>query len=93
MQIYICTCVCHAHLGVGRGDTQTGYESVQRWPLQDIRLLRVVCARINRPFITPSTCIAHTVAILLPDFWALPNLLDHPVECHTPYKIGNSHIV
>ena len=45
--------------------------SATRWPLQDIVSLLVDCARVNRPFIFRPACIAHSVAILLHDYWAI----------------------
>jgi len=44
------------------------------WPLQDIRSLRVVCARSNVLSLPPPTCIAHNVAIRLHDYWAIYDL-------------------
>ena len=64
------------------------------WPLQDILVLWVVCAWINRPLILPAR--PHC-----PHCWStVPRLLgsirpplDLPFVCHTPYNIGNTNIV
>jgi len=64
------------------------------WPLQDILLLRVVCARINRPIIPPAhlhcphccNAIAQLLGNIRPP-------LDLPCVCHTPFNIGNNNIV
>jgi len=45
------------------------------WPLQDIRLLRGYCARINHPSIPPPTCMAHPGAILLHDYFTVEDSL------------------
>jgi len=40
------------------------------------------------------SCIAHTVALLLHDYWAIYDPpLDLPFVCHAPYQIGNNNIV
>jgi len=41
------------------------------WPLQDIRSLQSFLALVNHPFIVPSICIAHTIAILVHDECAI----------------------
>jgi len=73
---------------------ETKWGWLELWPLQDIVLLRGVCARINHP------CIAHshlycphycnTIARLLRN---IRRLSDPPCVCHTPYNIGNGNIV
>jgi len=41
--------------GAGRRrDPMAVLGAYTHWPLQDIRSLRVVCARINRPYIPPT---------------------------------------
>jgi len=64
------------------------------WPSQDIRSLHKFLALVNHPFIAPSICIAHTIAVLLHDSCAI---YDPPPDfscvCHTPYNIGNGNIV
>jgi len=66
------------------------------WPLEDIILLLVVCARINRSFILPVRLhfphCCNTIARLLGNINIRP-ALDLPFVCHTPYNIGNKHIV
>ena len=42
----------------------------------------------------PPPCISHTVATLMPDYWAVyepPS--DLPCVCYTPYNIGNNNSV
>jgi len=64
------------------------------WPLQDIRLLRGCCARINHPCIPPPICIAHPGAILLHDYWTvLDSPPDLPLVCNTLYNIDKNNIV
>jgi len=41
------------------------------WRLQDIVLLRGLCARINHPVSAPPTRIAHTIALLFYDYYAI----------------------
>ena len=48
------------------------------WPLQDIRSLQSFLALVNPPGIAPPACIAHTIAILLHDFWAIYDLPSRP---------------
>ena len=64
------------------------------WPLQDIVLLLVVCARVNRPFILPARLHCphwcNTFARLLGN---IRPALDLPLICHTPYNIGTNNIV
>jgi len=60
------------------------------WPLQDIRLLIVVCARIHHPVILPA-CLhcphcCNTIARLLGNIW--PPSTSFWI-CHTPCIIGN----
>jgi len=62
---------------------------VSIWPLQDIRLLRVVCARINRPCIPP----AHLKRRYLHTYWAYTTPLDLPLVCLTPYNMVYNNIV
>jgi len=63
-------------------------------PLQEVLLLAVVCARINRPFIPPAhlhcTHCCDTIARLL---GKKRPPLDLPVVCHTQYTIGDNNIV
>ena len=59
------------------------------WPLQDILLRVVVCARTNRPFILASRLIAHTVAILLHGYWAI----DNPPSTSLLYAIHLTRLV
>ena len=68
--------------------------SCEPWPLQDIILLRVVCARINCRFILPARlhCLhcCNTIAQLL---GSIRPPLDLLRVCHTPYNIGGNNIV
>ena len=55
MCVYVCMYACmhviiHAHAAA----THTPHARPATWPLQDILVLRVVCARINCPFILPA---------------------------------------
>ena len=54
---------------------------LRHWPLQDILLVQVVRARTNCPFILPARLIAHTVAMLLHDYWAIHALPPRPPFC------------
>jgi len=64
------------------------------WPLQDIVLLRIFCARINHSFIAhshlhcPHYCNA--IARLLRNIRS-PH--DPPFVCHAHYHIGNGNLV
>jgi len=64
------------------------------WPLHDIVLLLVVCARVNRLFILPARLhrphCCNTIARLLGH---IRPPLDPPWVCHTPYNIGHYNIV
>jgi len=64
------------------------------WPLQDIVLLLVVCARVNHHYILPARLhcphCCNTIARLLGN---IRPPLDLPLVCHTPYNIGNNNIV
>jgi len=67
---------------------------VNAWPSEDIVLLLVVCARINRPFILPARLHCPHVAIPLHGYWAIYDPPPDPrCVCHTPYNIGNGNIV
>jgi len=57
----------------------------QLGPLQEILLLRGLCARINPPFIAPSTCTGHTIAILWLDYCAIDTPPPRPPFCKPFY--------
>jgi len=58
---------CKSQTVADRGRTMR----LANWSLQDILLLLVVCARINRPFILPARLHCRTVSTLLHDYWAI----------------------
>jgi len=64
------------------------------WPLQNIVLLLVACARVNRPVILPARLHCphwcNTIARLSGN---IRPPLGLPLVCHTPYQIGNTNIV
>ena len=66
----------------------------RHWPIQDMRLLVCVCARINHPLDAPAHShyphYCNTSARLLRNVWHPP---DPPFLCHTSYNIGNANIV
>ena len=61
------------------------------WPLQDILLLRVVCAKINHPVMPPTQLpcphCCNAIARLLD---TIRPSLDLPFVCQTPYNIGKT---
>ena len=62
--------------------------------LQDIIVLKVVCARINRPFILPARLHCPQCYSTIARLWGnIRPPLDLPFVCHTPYNIGNNNIV
>jgi len=67
---------------------------VSAWPLQDVLLLLVVCARINRPFILPAHLhcphCRNTIARLLGN---IRPPLDLPFVCHTLFNIDHNDIL
>jgi len=64
------------------------------WPIQDIRSLVFVCARVNHPFITPAHLhyphYCNTIARLVRNTRPPPDPL---WLCHTPYHICNYNIM
>jgi len=64
------------------------------WPLQDILLLRVVCARTNHPLI-PSAHLhcPHCYSTIARLEGHIRPPLDLPFVCHTPSNIGSHNIV
>jgi len=66
------------------------------WPTHDILSLVFVCARINRPFVTPAhshyTDYCNTIGRLLRHIYTPPPP-DSTSLCHTPYNIGHDKIV
>jgi len=90
---------CRASPPIQKGGGAVGRRSKQAaqhmgWPLQDILLLVVVCARINHPFILPARVhcphCCNTIARLL---GYIRPALDFPFVCHKPYNINNNNIV
>jgi len=57
------------------------------WPLQGIRSIESFRALVHHPFIAPSICIAHTMAMLLHDSCAMYD--PHP----TPLVYAIHHII
>jgi len=57
---------CKERMQPHRDYDNTQQDRLMAWPLQDIRSLEsVVLAVAHHPFIAPSICIAHTIAMLL----------------------------
>ena len=93
--IYVCMYVCMYVYYIYIYISLRALEKVKAiWPLQDIRLLRGCCTRIDHTLLfPPPICIAHPGAIVLQDYWALyDSPSDFPCVCYTPYNIGNHNI-
>ena len=91
-----CVCMCICGWSVRESERGVGFTRtlIPSWPLQDIVLLLVVCARINRLFILTAHLHCphyfHTIARLLRNIRRAP---DPTFVCHTPYNIGNGNTV